>query len=102
MGRTWDHAADAPNCMTSAQRKARDLRYRNAVANLAMNPHFTAFMELLREYREAAIREGLMADTVASERANLAAKGTVRAYTEILDIYEDTVATPQPDDAEQE
>jgi hypothetical protein len=88
--------------MTPAQRKAKDARIRAAMANLSGNPHFDAWMEYVGELREVAIREGLANDTVASERLNLVSKGYVRAYTELVDAYEESRVRSGEDEGETE
>jgi hypothetical protein len=67
----------------------RQAAFQSAMAGLAMDPRFGMFIEVLREYREAAIDNLTQKDVIGSERASLACIGEAAAYKAIISIYDD-------------
>jgi hypothetical protein len=77
--------------MTQQQKEAR---LKDAMFNLAQNPHFAVFMEELREMREDSVR--YMIDYNTKEKREWhAAIGEVRAYDRIWIAYQSHTQPPE-------
>lgn len=71
--------------MTSAQRRQRLI---DAMTPLVGLPQFQDFMETVRELKDVATENAVRPETLKNQRTTLAAAGEVRAYLDILAIYE--------------
>jgi hypothetical protein len=66
----------------------KELRLKDAMASLVASPNFVEFIEALRELKEGAVSYAVQHTTVRDQRETLAAMGEIRAYSDIIGIYE--------------
>lgn len=74
---------------TVKAREQHEASLRDAMVNLLRNPHFADFIGELRDMRENAIMDSLNDAVADSDRLTLVAKGEIRAYTEIVRLYDE-------------
>lgn len=63
-----------------------------AMLPLVAYPEFEAFMETVAALKDDAVEYSVSYDGVAAERQALAVKGEIRAYLNLLNIYENQKA----------
>lgn len=56
--------------------------------DLVQDPRFGEFVNAIRELKEGAVAYAVSHTTVRDQRESLAALGEVRAYSDIISIYE--------------
>lgn len=71
--------------MTPIQKRQR---LTQAMTPLVGLPQFGDFMELIGELRDGAVERAVMPETLKNQRMTLASAGEVRAYLDILSIYQ--------------
>jgi len=59
------------------------------MAQLIPNPNFQEFISVLREQREAVVRDLSTEGTLVNERVLLATLGELRAMENIIAVYDD-------------
>lgn len=75
--------------MTAAQRAAEKNRHiQQAMFPLVGDSRFIDFIEIIREQRDAAVRDAVTDRVVANERMLSVALGEIRCYESILSVYE--------------
>ena len=74
------------NAREKAADKAR--RIQQAMFPLVGNPHFTHFIEYIRNQRDSAMIEAASDRVISDKRLLTTYLGQVRAFTEIIDMYE--------------
>jgi hypothetical protein len=77
--------------MTAKQRDARNQQIKAAMLGLVLDTRFQQFIDLLRDQREGAVRDACLDTVVKCQRSSLAAVGEIRAYTTLIETYEDLV-----------
>lgn len=77
--------------MTAKQRDARNAELKTAMLNLVQNVHFQQFMDLLKDHREASVRDACSDAVVKCQRSSLSAVGEIKTYTYILDTYQEFI-----------
>ncbi len=77
--------------MSNRRIEAKERLLRAALTPLAADERFATFMDLVRELKDSAVEFAATHDSVKDSRATLAALGTVRAYLDILSIYENAL-----------
>ncbi len=78
--------------MTPNQRTAREARIKDAMSSLVQNPNFVGFIDVLRDCRENAIQDACKESVIASQRQSMAAIGEIRAYGEIIGLFDHYIA----------
>jgi transcription elongation factor Elf1 len=78
--------------MTAKQREARNAQLRSAMAGLIQDTRFQQFIDLLRDHREGSVRDSCTDAVVKCQRLSLAAVGEIKAYTNLIDVYDDFVS----------
>lgn len=70
------------------------------MAELVHDTRFEKFIDLVRDHRERAVMDACLDVTVKCPRASMAAIGEIRAYTSIIEAYDDFLDQPPPQDDE--
>lgn len=71
--------------MTPSQKRQRLIE---AMTPLVGLPQFAEFIDTIRELRDVATENAVRPETLKNQRTTLAAAGEVRAYLDIIAIYE--------------
>ena len=71
-----------------SRQSEKELRLRDAMADLCRDPRFEEFISTLRDMKEGAVAYAVQHTTVRDQRESLAALGEVRAYSDIISLYE--------------
>jgi hypothetical protein len=69
--------------------KQRQRAVAGAMSQLIPNPNFQEFISVLREQREAIVRDIATEGTLVNERVLLATLGELRAMENIIAVYDD-------------
>jgi hypothetical protein len=77
--------------MTAAQRKARERRIQGAMAELIRDPRFGAFIDMIRDCKDRAVDDACLDSVMSSQRLSMVAMGEVRAYSDIIRIFDECV-----------
>lgn len=77
--------------MTIDQKQEKYRRLTEAMIPLVGDTRFIEFMEVVKDYKELAVENSLLDATIANERLTLASLGEVRAYKDIIGIYENNL-----------
>lgn len=78
--------------MKSRRLDEKEQRIRAAMTPLISDQRFQEYMELIRELKDGAVEFAATHDAVKDARATLAALGSVRAYLDIISVYDSAVA----------
>jgi hypothetical protein len=65
------------------------------MSGLIADPRFKDFMDLVRSLKDAAVELSATHETVSNERTTLAAIGSVRAYLDIIGVYDSALAAAE-------
>ena len=68
--------------------KEKEEQFQQAMFPLVGNPHFTHFIEYIRNQRDSAMIEAASDRVISDKRLLTTYLGQVRAFTEIIDMYE--------------
>lgn len=68
---------------------------RQAMFSLLPNTNFTRFIEHLRDLREGAMLEAASDRVIADKRLLQVYLGQIRAYTDIIDVYDSFVQSAE-------
>jgi hypothetical protein len=69
-----------------SRQSEKELRLRQAMEGLLMDPRFHEFIGAIRELKDGAVEYAVAHTTVRDQRETLAALGEVRAYQDILSL----------------
>lgn len=74
--------------MTPLQKQERNNRVQAAMTPLVGDPRFVEFIDLVRELQDEAVSFSVTDDCIKSDNSLYAALGEVRAYRDIIGIFE--------------